>query len=198
MAKRTKKHTGLAVFAAALVLLTVCGLVFGGSIVSFFKQKLYPIKYADEICAAADRYGISRALAAAVVNTESGFRPEAVSRAGALGLMQVLPSTAEWIDYRRGTALPENGLYDPETNLDYGCWLLSYLLDRYGGNERNALIAYNAGFGKADEWLGDASLLDENGEIAEIPYAETRNYVKKVLDMKKTYGELYEEFGKGK
>ena len=193
-----KRRMWPVVFAAIAALLVLCGLIFGGRIAGSVKKRLYTVKYSDEICAAADAHGLPRALVCAVVRTESGFDPAAVSGAGAVGLMQVMPSTAEWIDYRRGTSLHENGLYDPETNLDYGCWLLGYLLDRYGGNERHALIAYNAGFGRADEWLKDPALLDENGEIAEIPYPETRSYVSKVLEAEKTYGELYEEFAKGK
>lgn len=192
-----KKHTGLIVFAAIAALLVLCGLIFGGGVIRSIRKAVHPVKYVDEICAAADANGIDRLVAAAVVSTESGFDPKAVSRDGAEGLMQLLPSTAEWIDFRRGTHLAENGLFDAETNLDYGCWLLSFLLDRYDGNLRHALIAYNAGFGRADEWLKDPSLLDENGCIASIPYGETRNYVDKVTNLINTYGELYaEEFAK--
>ncbi len=196
MKKHKRSRLGLTVLLALLLAAGIAALVFGGQIVKSIRTALHPVKYVDEICAAADAHGLDRALAAAVVNTESGFDPNAVSRDGAEGLMQVLPSTAEWIDFRRGTQLTENGLFDVETNLDYGCWLLSFLLDRYDGNVRHALIAYNAGFGRADEWLKNPELLDESGNIASIPFAETRNYVDKVLDTEKIYGELYEEFGK--
>ena len=190
--KRNKgKRAWLWVLLAVIAAAGVCFALFGGSIINRIRTAMYPIKYTDEICAAADGCGLDRALVFAVVSTESGFDPAALSRDGAEGLMQVLPSTAEWIDFRRGTALNEGGLFDPETNLDYGCWLLKYLLDRYGGSVRNALIAYNAGFGRADEWLNDPALVDESGEIADIPFAETRNYVYKVLDYKEIYSDIY-------
>lgn len=184
-----------ALIAAVIIILAAAALiaVFGGDILRGMKRSVYPIKYVDEIRAAAEAHGLDPALVFAVVDTESGFRSEAVSRDGAEGLMQVLPSTAEWIDYRRGTALSEGGLFDPEVNLDYGCWLLRYLLDRYDGNERHALIAYNAGFGRADEWLNDPTLTDGEGNIVSIPYPETRSYVDKVLHFKEIFREVYEQ-----
>ncbi|MCR5808488.1 MAG: lytic transglycosylase domain-containing protein [Clostridiales bacterium] len=154
-------------------------------------KAVYPLRYAEELKAAADRYGLDRALVAAVVNTESGFRSDAVSGDGAVGLMQVLPSTAEWIAFARRAEYEEGSLFDPETNLDYGCWLLRYLLDRYGGSVRNALIAYNAGHGRLESWLKEGA--DENGELINIPYAETRNYVEKVTSAKEKYESIYEE-----
>ena len=168
----------------------------GGAPPSYLKiKKAYPIKYADEIFAAADRYGLDRALVLAVVSTESGFRPEAVSGDGARGLMQLLPVTAEWIAFRRGETVSEDELFEVEKNLDYGCWFLRFLLDRYSGSIRNALAAYNAGHNRLDSWLETGA--DENGEITDIPYAETRNYVAKVTRLCRTYGELYEdEIGK--
>lgn len=184
--KRTNKRLLLAAALSALMLISAlpgCGAA-----------KLTvasPAKYAEYIKNAASEHGLSPYLIAAVINTESSFRPDAVSSDGAEGLMQVLPMTAEWIDYRRGTALTENGLFDPETNIDYGCWLLSYLLDRYGGNERYALIAYNAGFSRLDGWLADSQYLDENGELSVIPYAETRNYVDRINRYKAIYEEEY-------
>lgn len=176
--------------AASLAAVFLLGLLFGGCGIMNYKTRSYPIKYVEEINAAADRYGLDRYLVAAVVRTESSFRPEAVSQDGACGLMQVLPVTAEWIDFKRGSELPENGLYAVGTNLDYGCWFLRFLLDRYDGSVRNALVAYNAGYNRLESWLETGA--DENGELAEIPYAETRNYVSKVLDAYETYKDLYD------
>lgn len=179
---------------AAILLLAVM-LLFTGCMGNSLRKRYYPVSYVDEICAAADRYGLDRALVAAVVKTESSFRADAVSAVGAVGLMQLMPSTAEWIAFRRGEDFVESSLYDPESNLDMGCWLLTYLIDRYDGNVKFALIAYNAGVGRMDEWQN--TLLDENGDISEIPYPETRAYVSRVMDYTEKYGEIYaEEFGK--
>lgn len=190
--KKTDKRTGLFIKTAAiLAAAAVCAVFFGGCLMQRLNARLYPISYVDEIKTAADNNGLDRYLVAAVVATESGFRADAVSSDGAEGLMQVLPSTAEWIAFRRGLGQSERDLFDPETNLDYGCWLLKFLLDRYDGSVRNALIAYNAGFARLDGWLETGA--DENGELKEIPYAETRNYVEKVMKYMEKYGELYEE-----
>ena len=177
-----------AALAAAAML---ASLFFCGCGSRELKMRRYPLKYTAELTEAADRYGLDRYLVAAVIDTESGFRPEAVSQDGACGLMQLLPMTAEWIDFRRGTTLPENGLFEVGTNLDYGCWFLSYLLERYGGSVKNALTAYNAGHNRLDSWLETGA--DENGELKEIPYPETRNYVDKVLKSYEIYRELYAE-----
>lgn len=178
--------------AALIVVLCIGAAVFCGKRFSAgVKQRLYPIDHADELIAAADRYGLDRALVAAVVKTESGFKANAVSSVGARGLMQLMPATAEWIASKRGLDYDEERLFDVETNLDYGCWLLKYLIDRYGGSVRNALIAYNAGSGRLDEWLKTGA--DDNGELIEIPYPETRSYVQKITELTEKYRDLYED-----
>lgn len=184
------KNPFLFIALGGLLLAAGLALIFFGSIVGCVQSVTLPLRYTEELKAAADRYGLDRALVAAVVNTESGFDERAVSRDGAQGLMQLMPVTAEWIAARRGIGYEEGCLFDPETNLDYGCWLLSYLLERYDGNERYALIAYNAGHARLEEWI--ETLADENGDF-EIPYPETRNYVKKVEGLIERYEKVYEE-----
>lgn len=173
-----------------IVLLLLAGILAAGIAVSGRIGKVaHPLKYVDELKAAADRYGLERSLVAAVVETESSFRADAVSGDGAVGLMQILPSTAEWIAFRKGEEYVDGSLTDPAVNLDYGCWLLRFLLDRYGGNTRFALIAYNAGHGRLDAWLKD----DPTGELPEIPYAETRGYVNRVTSCMEKYEKMYEK-----
>jgi soluble lytic murein transglycosylase-like protein len=114
---------------------------------------------------AARRHGLDPDLVLAVVSVESAFRPEAVSRKGAQGLMQLMPGTAREL----GVADP----FDPAANLDGGARYLSALVARYGGDVSKALAAYNAGPGAVDKHRGVP------------PYSETRAYVKKVLDKSK-------------
>lgn len=189
--RRNKRSAAIPILLILLAGFAGAFLVLRPIIGRTVSRAVYPLRYANEIKAAADRYGLDRALVAAVVNTESGFRPDAVSQDGAIGLMQVLPTTAEWIAFARHASYEDGSLYDPETNLDNGCWLLRYLLDRYHGSVRNALIAYNAGHGRLDGWLKDGA--DENGELMAIPYAETRNYVEKVTLAKEKYESIYEK-----
>ncbi len=178
-----------ALIIAAVLSAIVIGLLFafGGRL----KRYVYPLKYTELLKDAAERYGVDPTLAAAVVYVESGFDANAVSSAGAQGLMQVMPETAEWIAWHMKVEYAEDSLFDPGTNLDRGCWLLKFLLDRYNGSVRNALIAYNAGHNRLDTWLETGA--DENGELKDIPIEETRNYVDKVLKAQRVYGEIYEE-----
>lgn len=120
---------------------------------------------------------------------ESRFRPAAVSSAGAVGLMQLLPSTARGIAQRTGgTAFQESDLVVPELNVRYGAWYLRHLLDKYG-DEQLALAAYNAGQTNVDGWLADGG---------GIRFAETRHYVDAVEDAKAAYRRTYaDELGLG-
>ncbi len=148
------------------------------------RQTIYPLKYEDTIRQVSAEYDLEPTLVAAVVYTESRFRPDARSHRGAYGLMQLLPETAEFIQKKSGI---EGDYRDPETNLRIGAWYLGYLDDRYLGNERLMLAAYNSGEGRVDSWVSQ-----EGFDVGEdIPYKETRHYIENVLEAQQTYEELY-------
>jgi len=107
----------------------------------------YPVEYEDLIRNYASQNGIPPAYPAAVILAESSYRPEVVSHADARGLMQLLPSTGEWIAGKYDEDFSEEALFDPETNIKYGCWYLGFLMDRYDGDIRCASSAYHAGRG---------------------------------------------------
>ena len=90
-----------------------------------------------------------------MILAESSYQPEAVSSANAQGLMQLLPSTAEWIAGKFDETYVEGCLFDPETNVKYGCWYLGFLMRRYNGDMTCASAAYHAGQGTVDRWLAD-------------------------------------------
>jgi soluble lytic murein transglycosylase len=151
-----------------------------------------PLAHADIIRAQAADKNLDPALVAGVIYTESRFRDQ-TSPAGAKGLMQIMPATAEYIAGKSGgSAFVQGDLATPEINIAYGSWYLRYLLDRYDGNELLALAAYNGGEGKVDEWLEDARRRGERFRVADhIPFPETREYVERVLDARRAYRREY-------
>jgi soluble lytic murein transglycosylase len=151
-----------------------------------------PLRHDDIIRQQARDKGLDPALIAAVIYTESRFRDQ-TSNAGAKGLMQLMPRTADYIARKSGgTAFVQGDLATPQVNISYGSWYLRYLLDKYGGNTILALAAYNAGEGKVDGWWRDAAARGERFRIAaHIPFPETRNYVTHVLQTRRAYRREY-------
>jgi soluble lytic murein transglycosylase len=151
-----------------------------------------PLRHEDIIRQQAADKGLDPALIAGVIYTESRFRDQ-TSHAGAKGLMQLLPSTADDIARKSGgTAFVQGDLADPQVNISYGSFYLRYLLRRYGGNTVLAIAAYNAGEGRVDQWVFAARHKGETFDHARhIPFPETRHYVEQVLEMRGRYRERY-------
>src|SRR5829696_7794642 len=150
-----------------------------------------PLRHDDIIRQQAADKDLDPALIAGVIFAESHFRDQ-TSDAGAKGLMQLMPDTADFIAQRSGgVAFQQVDLATPQVNIAYGSWYLRYLLDRYDGSEPLALAAYNAGHGTVDGWLVDAAAGGRDFRVADIPYPETRAYVSKVLDARRDYRREY-------
>jgi len=152
----------------------------------------YPRRYSKYVTAASKKYNIPEHIIYAVIHTESAFQKNAVSKSGAKGLMQLMPKTFRWIsDEMRFQYLPDEAIFDPQTNIDYGVWYLRYLYN-YFGDWNSVFAAYNGGMGNVNKWLNDERY-SENGKliIDKIPLEETRNYVKKVNSSIATYDRLY-------
>ena len=158
----------------------------------YFMKRAYPIAYADIVTAEAQKYGMEPAMIYAIIRTESNFRPSVVSDAGAVGLMQVMPDTFEWLQKRSGREelLDKSSLTDPQVNIQYGVYLLSVLVKEYT-NEKTALSAYNAGMGTVGRWLADDAISSDGITLETIPYEETGQYVDKVLKSREMYRKLY-------
>jgi len=156
------------------------------------REYLYPLGYWETVRAAAGAHGVDPLLVLAVIRQESHFEPEAVSSAGARGLMQLLPATARQVASADGAAPPgEPALEDVGTNIDLGTRLLARLLRQYDGSMVKALAAYNGGEDAVAKWerryAGRAP--DEFVEL--ISFRETRDYVKSVLRNYRVYRRLY-------
>ena len=171
------------VAAAALVgALALGSLYVVRSEPPWFERLRYPLRYQAIVRGHARNYRLDPALLAAVIYQESKFDATARSSSGAVGLMQLLPATAEGIAlHTGGTKFRLSDLDDPEINVRYGSWYLRHLLDKYG-NEQLALAAYNAGQHNVDTWQAA-------GEG--IQFAETRDYVARVEHLKKVYRRAY-------
>jgi soluble lytic murein transglycosylase len=150
-----------------------------------------PLRHQDAIREQAGEKHLDPSLIAGVIYAESKFS-DSTSSAGALGLMQLLPSTAHFIAGRSGgTAFTTEDLSTPEINIAYGSWYLRYLLDRYGGDEVLALAAYNGGMGNVDRWVAAARARGERLAMGDIPFPETRAYVQRVLEARREYRRTY-------
>ena len=155
-------------------------------------RSFYPREYRAHVEQYANLYGVEPNLVYAIMKAESKFKPKAVSSAGAMGLMQVMPKTfKEDICHKIGLPDDEKQLFDPETNIKAGVWYFARWYAYYGVSEE-ALAAYNAGVGNVNQWIA-AGYLDEDGflDVEQIPFEETKNYVKEILIYKERYDEIY-------
>ena len=146
-----------------------------------------PKKYSDYVARYAAEYGVEEELAYAVIRAESNFREDAVSPAGARGLMQLMPSTAQFISECVGEDLSPD---DPQDNIRMGVWYLSYLAGKFGG-QTEVLAAYNAGEGSVRQWLNDPRFSENGMALSEIPLSETKQYVRRVKKFYNYYKFLY-------
>ena len=170
--------------AAAVVVLALAGFaawVFKTEPVWYLRAR-YPLEYREIIQGHARNYDLDPDLLAAVVYVESRFNPDARSDAGAIGLMQLLPATAEGIAARTGgSKFVVADLRDPEINVRYGAWYLDHLRQRYG-DIGTALAAYHAGQGNVDRWRREGL-----GTV----FPETRAYVAEVERVRRVYEKAY-------
>ncbi len=174
----------------ALVIVAVLSLVQPAD--HAVKEIKLPLRHEDVIRQQAADKKVDPALIAGVIYTESRFRDQ-TSHAGAKGLMQLMPETADYIARKSGgTRFERADLATPQINIAYGTWYLRYLLDKYKGNTILTLAAYNAGEGKVDEWRGEAAAQGERFRVAShIPFKETRDYVHRVLSARADYRSSY-------
>ncbi|HET6831610.1 MAG TPA: lytic transglycosylase domain-containing protein [Solirubrobacterales bacterium] len=176
----------LAIVLAIAIAVAVSRFDIGGTI----DELTLPLRHDDVIRQQAKEKGVPAELIAAVIYEESKFVDQ-TSSAGARGLMQITPDTADTIEtLSGGETFVYEDLADPELNIRYGTFYLGHLLDRFDGNDVAALAAYNAGPEQAEEWGGAAMTIDD------IKFPETYGYVQDVLDRREQYREKYgEELG---
>ena len=153
-----------------------------------FIKILFPIRHFNIIKKYCLEYNLEPELICSIIYTESKFKVDAVSNKNARGLMQIKKTTADWaaskinlIDY------DYNKIFDPEININIGCWYINNLLKQFNNNYKLALCAYNAGSGNVSRWLLDKKYSRDHINLNYIPFKETRNYIKRIMLHKKIY-----------
>ena len=183
-----------AVVLAAIVGAGAAAVVAGvGPLGDAVREITLPLQHEDIIRQQAADKDLDPALIAAVIYEESRFRDQ-TSHAGARGLMQVTPETADLIARESGgIAFTQEDLATPQVNISYGSYYLRYLLERYDGDVELAVAAYNAGPTRADRWVDEAGGLDDFDASDHISFPETRAYVENVLERRAEYRKNYAE-----
>ncbi|WP_438447968.1 lytic transglycosylase domain-containing protein [Gorillibacterium sp. sgz5001074] len=174
----------------ALILMMLVLILFYRS--DWLGRLMYPIRYKQEIATASANVGIDPYLVAAVIRVESNYKPELASHKGAVGLMQVMPDTAQWIFEREGfRGYKLEDLTVPQVNIQVGTAYLAFLLQQFGRDQVKAVASYNAGQGNVNKWLYNEIWDGRLESIDQIPFWETRKYVTKVMYYYKKYQDLY-------
>ncbi len=173
-------------------LLTIYLLVFIINNSHWLKRKKYPLLYEEIIRKYASLYEVDPFMTASIIFIESRFDPTAISVKDARGLMQILPSTGEWVAESIGLSnYSDKQLLEPDVNIQIGCWYLSYLNSQFPNDKELVLAAYNGGIGNVNKWLSNREYSKDGKQLDRIPFVETRNYVEKVLDTYYIYKEVY-------
>lgn len=187
MAKHKSKGKGC--LLGVLLVAVLCGAVCFFAVPSVLKT-LYPAKYDNFVETYTREYDLEKSFVFAVIKCESSFDPQAVSSVGARGLMQIMPETFEWLQWKTGESLPDDALFDPETSIRYGCLYYQYLIREFG-SEALAVCAYHAGSGNVRKWLADERYSSDGKTLDSVPFNSTASYLKNVMKAKELYRRLY-------
>ncbi len=178
--------------ALILLVLFVCflGAFLFGYMPYWFGQESYRTDYQDIVEKYSEEFGIDEAFVFAVIKTESNFDPDAVSDAGAIGLMQIIEDSFDWVSTKLGESdLTYDDMFAPEYSIMYGCYMLAFLYERYGSYEL-AAAAYHSGIGEVDGWIEDGIVSLENLDVTDFEGSNTRHYVRKIMKAYYRYSEI--------
>jgi soluble lytic murein transglycosylase len=189
--RSVRRRRRLAALVAAAALGVLAAAVIIPQLHRAVREVTLPLRHEDVIRQQAREKRLDPALIAAVIFAESKFRDQ-TSSTGAKGLMQIQPATARFIARRSGgTRFELADLATPQVNIAYGSYYLRYLLGRYGGNEVLAIAAYNGGETNVDRWIADSGRGGRSFTTDQIPFAETRAYVRRVVKAQGDYRRTY-------
>lgn len=177
-----------------IILLFIYYLLFGViKVDDIVMKKIYPLKYSQYVEKYAEEYKIDKYMVYAIIKAESNFNEKAKSSSNAIGLMQIMETTAIETANKMSLNVTEEDLFDPELNIKIGLKYFADLLKNYDNNYALAIIAYNAGIGNVDKWIADGIIQKDAKDLENVPFRETNNYVRKILRDYQIYKELYED-----
>lgn len=154
------------------------------------KNNSYPLKFTDEVDRYSAEFDVDKAFVYAVIKVESNFDPTAASDAGAIGLMQIIEDSFDWVKKKLDAQdLIFEDMYTPEYSIRFGCYMLDYLFEKYGSIEL-AAAAYHCGMTTVDEWIDQGIIDPDNVDINKIQGSKTQYYVRKILRAYDKYSEL--------
>ena len=176
-----------------IILIFLLAILVGGAYAAL--KSIYPLEYTEYISHYSEEFSVDPYLVAAVIKAESGFDKNAVSGKGAMGLMQIMESTAHWGAEQIGIDdFTTEDLFKPQVNIRLGCWYLGRLIFEFG-NEELAILAYNSGSGTVKGWLQDGRISSDGKNLENIPYKETEQFIKRVKQNISVYKILYRNLG---
>jgi len=173
---------------------TVLSIVIGIMVFGWYKipRHIYPVRYKEYVIESALAYNVDPHFIFAIIKAESGFNTNAISHKNAVGLMQLTESTAIWgadiLKIKRPTL---DELKQPRLNIKIGTWYVSKLMKQFNNNIFLVVAAYNAGSGNVFKWMRDGRVSKYVVEPDDIPFKETKNFVKRVDKNYRIYKELY-------
>lgn len=184
MTNKKKTIRNLIVMLSVLIVIAVSSKII--------LKNFYPLKYEESILKYSKEYKVDPNLVAAVIKAESKYNERAQSPKGATGLMQIMPDTGKWIAETIGVeSFNVEMLWDPELNIKMGTWYLSNLSEEFNGDILLIIAAYNGGSGNVTKWLNNEEYSKNGEELTDIPFKETKNYVRNVTQSSKIYRFLY-------
>lgn len=187
MKNKSKKTIATIITLIILILLIVVGYIFVGE----YKKKQFKTDYDDMVLKYSDEYNVDKYLIYAVIKTESGFDTNAVSNQKARGLMQITEPTFDWLKTKlKDETTTFDDLFDPETNIKYGTFFVSYLMNEFGTVDV-AMAAYHSGRGRVNEWLSNKEYSQDGIKLDIIPVSETAHYVTKINKNYNEYKKIY-------
>ena len=195
--RRRRRSGGGRTLAMLLIFVLLAGAVgwflYGAHQDQLLRRTLetYPLAHRELIQCYSAKEGLEPAYMAAIIMSESSFRTDATSGVNAQGLMQIMPETGEWIAGKFGEEYTEGCLYDPETNVKYGCWYMGFLMARYNSDKACASAAYHSGQGTVDGWLQNPDYSPDGRTLSVIPGENANTYVERVLRYYEKYKEIY-------